>query len=412
MSRPRWSLAFEDPAIERDFRERHARGSLPWFRLGLVLGLVLIIAFYGVDALLVDGERYLRAELLRTGLLVSCLGVWWATTRGWWLPVHDTAATVVAVGVVWAFAAISVTADTPPLYIALGTTQMMVWLVALGRVGVSRTVLGTLAMLVPLFLALLVQNVDAGVLVLVGAFVVNFVSVSVMAAYLIESQARQGFAQRRLVRRYAPPAVVDAIEAGLADDVVAPQRRRVTVLFSDVVGFTATADVLDPESLAQVVDEYLGTVTDVVERHGGTLNEFAGDGVMALFGAPTEMPVEDQVVAAIAAAHEIQAALVRLNEGWFRLGLDRPLTARVGINTGVVSVGTFGSDGRGTYTGIGLQTNIAARIQSICEPGSVLISQSSWHLVKDVVPCEERGEAEVKGVHFPIRVYAPVRRRD
>ncbi len=96
-----------------------------------------------------------------------------------------------------------------------------------------------------------------------------------------------------------------------------------------------------------------------------------------------------------------------LNEGWFRLGIDEPLRTRIGINTGVLSVGTFGSAGRATYTAIGLQTNIAARIQAHSEPGGTLLSHSSWQLVKDQDPCEPRGEVTVKGVHFPIKVYAP-----
>ena len=75
-------------------------------------------------------------------------------------------------------------------------------------------------------------------------------------------------------------------------------------------------------------------------------------------------------------------------------------------------MGSFGSEGRATYTGIGLQTNIAARIQSACEPGGILLSHSSWQLVKDVVDCEPRGEITVKGVHFPIQVFAPSGPRD
>src|SRR5690606_9295914 len=85
-----------------------------------------------------------------------------------------------------------------------------------------------------------------------------------------------------------------------------------------------------------------------------------------------------------------------------------PLAMRIGINTGVLSVGSFGSEGRVTYTAIGLQANVAARIQTHCEPGGILLSDPSWHLVKDVVECEPRGEVECKGVHYPVRVHAPV----
>ncbi len=216
---------------------------------------------------------------------------------------------------------------------------------------------------------------------------------------LVESQ--------RLIRRYVPAAVADRIESGAGVEVDVPQRRRVTILFSDVVGFTDLADQLDPESLTQIINEYLSAMAEIVDAHGGTLNEFAGDGFMAVFGAPATMTPEQQVHAALAAAHQIQAQLPGLNEGWYRLGIDHPLQTRIGINTGVLSVGTFGSAGRATYTAIGLQTNIAARIQAQCEPGGILLSHSSWQLVKDQDPCEPRGEVTVKGVHFPIKVYAP-----
>ena len=148
-------------------------------------------------------------------------------------------------------------------------------------------------------------------------------------------------------------------------------------------------------------------MADIVERHGGTVTEFAGDGLMALFGAPSEREPEDQVTGAIAAATEMQATLPVLNQRWFKIGLDHELQTRIGINTGVSSVGTFGSEGRGTYTAIGLQINIAARIQAECEPGSILLSQASWQLVKDTIACESRGETQVKGVHFPIKLYTP-----
>ena len=87
--------------------------------------------------------------------------------------------------------------------------------------------------------------------------------------------------------------------------------------------------------------------------------------------------------------------------------MGNALEIRIGINTGMVSVGSYGSDGRMTYTAIGLQTNIASRIESAARPGEILISEASWQLVNDTVACEPRGEVECKGVHFPVKVYAP-----
>jgi len=214
-------------------------------------------------------------------------------------------------------------------------------------------------------------------------------------------------ASQRLLRRYAPAAVAERIESGNAETVGHPQRMRVTAMSSDVAGFTALADQIDPESLSQIINEYMAAMSDVVESHGGVVTEFAGDGLMAIFGAPEGLEPEEQVRRALSAATAMHARLADLNKTWFRLGIEQPLRVRIGINTGMLSVGTFGSDGRATYTAIGLQMNVAARIQAQCEPGGTLLSSASWHLVNDTVECDSLGEVTVKGVHYPISIYAP-----
>ncbi len=224
----------------------------------------------------------------------------------------------------------------------------------------------------------------------------------------LESQRHDLEQSRKLIRRYVPSSVVDSIIDGRLDSVDKPQRRRVTILFSDIVGFTNMADRMDAESMTQVLNEYMISMAEIIERHGGTLTEFAGDGLMSLFGAPVEMEPEDQVESAVRAALEMQASIPDLNKGWLKLGMGNPLTMRIGINTGVLSVGSFGSEGRMTYTAIGLQTNVASRIESHCESGGVLLSEDSWHLVKDRIDCVPKGEVKCKGVHYPVKVYAPV----
>lgn len=104
----------------------------------------------------------------------------------------------------------------------------------------------------------------------------------------------------------------------------------------------------------------------------------------------------------------MQAKIPELNEGWRKLGLGAKLKIRIGINTGMVSVGSYGSQGRMTYTAIGLQTNIASRIESKAEPGEILISDATYQLIGDNIPCEPRGEVVCKGVHFPVTVFAPI----
>ncbi|HJR89923.1 MAG TPA: adenylate/guanylate cyclase domain-containing protein [Aeromicrobium sp.] len=227
------------------------------------------------------------------------------------------------------------------------------------------------------------------------------------AQLTVARQQRELEASQRLIRRYAPAAVAARIESGDAAAVGVPKRVRVTALSSDVAGFTVLADRLDPEALSEIINEYVGAMSGIVEGEGGVITEFAGDGLMAIFGAPEEIEPVDQVRRAVAVASEMHRRLAELNGAWGALGVDQPLRVRIGINTGVLSVGSFGSDGRATYTAIGLQMNVAARIQAQCQPGSTLLSSSSWHLVKDELPCDPLGEVSVKGVHYPISIYAP-----
>lgn len=224
---------------------------------------------------------------------------------------------------------------------------------------------------------------------------------------LIRAQQRELDASRATIRRYVPRPVLEHIEQGDLDGIGSPRRQRVTVLFADLVGFTDLADRVEAEVLTEVVNDYMTAMSELVDEHDGIVNEFAGDGLMAIFGAPDSLEPEQQVASAVAAAQAMQAALPGLNERWRRLGVADALRTRIGINTGVLSVGSFGSEGRMTYTAIGLHTNIAARLQSACDPGEVLLSEGSWLLVRDRVPCEPRGEVVCKGVHYPVRAYAP-----
>jgi|GEM_PF-1092529 len=230
-------------------------------------------------------------------------------------------------------------------------------------------------------------------------------------AYITETERDRQSAElqstRALIQRYVPPAVTQQIIDGNEATVDQPTRKRVTVLFADIVGFTDVADQVEPEVMTQVLNDYMSTMADLIEQHGGTLNELAGDGLMSLFGAPEPMPAEEQAANAIRAAQAMQNSMPALNDGWRKLGLGTQLQIRIGINTGMLSVGSYGSQGRMTYTAIGLQTNIAARIESAAEPGTILIADPTWQLIRDEISCTAKGEVQCKGVHFPVKVYQP-----
>lgn len=246
---------------------------------------------------------------------------------------------------------------------------------------------------------------------LIGGFTSLFIERNLRASFsqkqLIARQQERLESTQSAIRRYLPPSVAEKIVAGDTAAVSEPKRLRVTVLFADLVGFTSVADRVEPEVMSQMLNEYLSAMVDIVEDHDGTLNEFAGDGLMAIWGAPNAMQPARQVLNAIRAAEAMQAAIKTLNASWKQLGLDETVSARIGINTGMASVGSYGSRGRVTYTAIGLQTNIACRMESNAPVGGILLSGSSYELVRDEVPCDFFGEIECKGVHFPIKAYVP-----
>ena len=208
----------------------------------------------------------------------------------------------------------------------------------------------------------------------------------------------------RLISRYVPAQVASRILAG--DGTVEHlDRRKVTVFFSDVVGFSELADRVEAEEFARVLNEYLAEMTGIADAHGGTVDKFMGDAIVVLFGAPVAGGEREQALAAVRMALAMQERMAALRARWRREGIEDPFQIRIGVNTGVASVGNFGSGGRMDYTAVGRQVNLAARLQTHCEPGRVLVSHATWALVESEIPCEARGAIQVKGMHHPVRVY-------
>lgn len=224
---------------------------------------------------------------------------------------------------------------------------------------------------------------------------------------VIAEQARELNAHRELIQRYVPRAVSERIESGDIAAVDQPRRREVTVLFADLVAFTALAESVDADVLTRITNDYMTAVTEVVESFGGLVCEFAGDGTMALFGAPQERSPQEQALSAIRTALALQERIPVLSAGWQEAGAPHEMRLRIGISTGLLSVGSFGSAGRTTYTAMGSHTNIASRLESHCRPGSVLVSASTWQLARDSMAFVSEGAVECKGVAEPVAVYSP-----
>lgn len=208
-----------------------------------------------------------------------------------------------------------------------------------------------------------------------------------------------------LISRYVANQVAEQILSGNFGAVDRHARRKLTLFFSDIKGFSDVADTIEPEELSRVLNEYLSEMTEIAERYEATVDKFVGDAMMVFFGAPTATHDRDHALRAIRMAIEMQARLAELRIKWAREGIEEPFHVRIGINTGVASVGNFGSKGRVDYTAIGRQVNLAARLQVNCDPDKILLSHTTWAMVQDDIPCIPKGEIQVKGFHQPVKVY-------
>jgi len=180
------------------------------------------------------------------------------------------------------------------------------------------------------------------------------------------------------------------------------ERRPVTVLFADAVGSTAFAERVGDEAAYRFVQDCIALMATTVERHGGTITQFRGDGVMALFGAPVAH--EDSAVRAAVAAIELRDALASL-------ATERGCSFRIGLSTGPVVVGRVGDDVLMDYTAIGDTANVAARMEAAAEPGTVLLSDATWRAVRQYVECRRVGDLDVKGKADPVVAHEAIRRR-
>ena len=203
---------------------------------------------------------------------------------------------------------------------------------------------------------------------------------------------------------YTPKHLADKILT--TRSAIEGERKLVTVMFADVAGFTALAEKLDPEEVHRIMDGCCRILVDEIHRVEGTVGEFRGDGVMALFGAP--IAHEDHAQRACHAALAIQQALVPYGEEMKKKhGID--FRMRIGLNSGLVVVGSIGDDLRMDYTAMGDTTNLAARMETAAEPGGVLVSEVTYRIVRDYFWFRPLGSIQVKGKETPQLAYELLR---
>jgi class 3 adenylate cyclase len=203
------------------------------------------------------------------------------------------------------------------------------------------------------------------------------------------------------LRRFLSPQLAELVMSSGDESFLKSHRREITVVFCDLRGFTAFAETVEPEDLMLVLNQYHEALGDLVHRFEGTLERFAGDGLMVIFNDP--LPCPDGPQRAVRMAVAMRGRVTQLVEQWSRQGHE--LDFGVGIAQGHATLGQIGFEGRSDYTAIGSVTNLAARLCGAAAPRQILISQRVYTAAEDIVVADSVGELELRGFSRPARAY-------
>jgi len=205
--------------------------------------------------------------------------------------------------------------------------------------------------------------------------------------------------------KYLSPQVYSSIFSGRQEVEITSKRKKLTIMFSDIAGFTETADTLESEELTDLLNNYLTEMSTIALKYGATIDKYIGDAIMIFFGDPESKGEQNDATACVNMAIEMQRRMQTLQQEWRDRGTENPFQLRIGINTGYCTVGNFGSADRMDYTIIGNEVNLAARLQSVANLGEILVAHETYALVKDTLFAEERPPVTVKGFSKPVRNY-------
>ena len=225
---------------------------------------------------------------------------------------------------------------------------------------------------------------------------------STATLYVVEEQDKARI--RGMFQQYVAASVVDELIERPELLSLGGEERVLSVLFSDVEGFSTISEHITPTMLVELLNEYLTTMTELVVDHGGIIDKYLGDALMAEFGVP--VPLEDHALRACRAALKMTQELARLREKWAREGKPQ-LEARIGINTGPMLVGNLGSRRMMDYTVMGDHVNLASRLEGANKlyGTRIMVSEFTWEQAKDGVVGRELDRIRVKGKEEPARVY-------
>ena len=206
--------------------------------------------------------------------------------------------------------------------------------------------------------------------------------------------------------KYLSPQLYQSIFSGEQQVDIESKRKKLTVFFSDIVGFTNISDSLESEEITSMLNYYLTEMSKLALEFGGTIDKYIGDAILIFFGDPETDGVKEDAIKCVNMAIAMQSRMKELENEWAeKFGIRAPLQIRVGISTGYCTVGNFGSEDRLDYTVIGAQVNLASRLESIANTGSILLSFDTYSQISKEINCVELEKVRVKGISQEVRTF-------
>lgn len=243
-----------------------------------------------------------------------------------------------------------------------------------------------------------------------GVTLASMIAFVVLLIHGYMTTARESALQKDVLRAYFSPKIIDQIMRSPDVFSLEGSGQEVTVLFSDIVGFTSLSDNMHPAAVQRVLSEYLEAMNDVIFRHNGAVDKFMGDGIMAFWGYPEPEDTDTvenlrlSALDAVRAAAEMQRQMKELNHKWARAG-RKTLQIRIGINTGYVTLGNMGSSHRLEFTLIGRNVNLAQRLEGAAPGGGIIVSSRTYSLVKDEIKAKEMKGLALAGFEEEVHAY-------
>lgn len=405
------SLSFsgELQSLEDGFREDYFRKSLKYVRFSLVLGSF----FYGVFGLLdtkLVSENQTILRIIRYGIVCPSVLVVFLFSFSSHFNKHNMQALLAGLMTLAGLGIIAMIVVIPPP-VAFSYYPGLILVFMFGYTVIRlrfewATLVGWIIVICYQIAAIWISKTPFLILTRNNFFFVSANIIGMVAAYIIESYARKDYLARLFIRRsfgrYLSKEVVEVILDSPKGLSLGGQRRTVTILMSDLRGFTSISEDLEPEQVVQLLNGYFEVMIDVIERYKGTVNEIVGDSLLVVFGAPQELPAKTQ--SAIACAITMQNAMAEVNERNRSQALPE-LEMGIGLNEADVILGNIGSIKRSKYAVVGSGVNMTSRIESFTVGGQILISESVKNKAGEMLRIDRELKVLAKGAGAPLVVY-------